>query len=149
PLSRAFVEAAIQAGHVPNPDFNGAKQDGVALYRAFQKDGQRCSNARAYLRPAEGRANVTVVTGAHATRILFEGKRATGVRYRRSGREQEVRALREVVLAGGSYNTPQLLMLSGIGPPNELQKHSIPILHELPGVGQNLQDHLDVFVVMR
>ncbi|HSW11448.1 MAG TPA: choline dehydrogenase [Solimonas sp.] len=149
PLSQAFVEAGVQAGYPLNPDFNGASQDGVGIYRTFQKDGERCSNARAYLRPAEGRPNLRVLTGAQVTKILLDGRRAVGLRYRRSGRDVELRASREVILCAGSFQSPQLLMLSGIGPREELARHGIPLRHELPGVGQNLQDHLDCFVVMR
>ncbi|MDR3418934.1 MAG: choline dehydrogenase [Nevskia sp.] len=149
PLSRAFVDAAMQAGHAHNPDFNGAGQEGVGVYRVFQKRGRRHSNADAYLRSAERRPNLSILTGAQATRILFEGKRAVGVRYRRGGQEREVRAVREVILAGGAYNSPQLLLLSGVGSGRELGRHGIRVVHELPGVGQNLQDHLDAFVVMR
>jgi choline dehydrogenase len=149
PLSRAFVEAAVQAGHARNDDFNGAAQEGVGLYKVFQQDGQRCSNARAYLRAAESRPNLTIITGAQATQILLEGQRAVGVRYRCKGRDEEIRATREVILAAGALQSPQLLLLSGIGPREELERHGIPLRHELPGVGQNLQDHLDVFVVTR
>jgi len=149
PLSLAFVEAAQQAGHRLNPDFNGAEQEGVGLYDVFQKDGQRCSNARAYLRPAESRPNLDIITDAQATQLLLEGPRATGVRIRRRGREEDIRAQREVIVCAGAFQSPQLLMLSGIGPKAELAKHGIPLRHELPGVGENLQDHLDVFVETR
>jgi choline dehydrogenase len=149
PLSRAFLEAAQAAGHKPNPDFNGADQEGVGSYFVYQKDGERCSNARAYLRQAEQRPNLTILTGAHATKILFEGKRAVGVQYLQGGRAHEARASAEIILAAGSFQSPQLLMLSGVGPREELARHGIPVVHELPGVGQNLQDHLDVIVETR
>lgn len=149
PLSRAFVDAAVAMGHPRNDDVNGVEQTGVGIYRVFQKGGERCSNARAYLEPAKLRRNLVVITGAHATRVLLEKGRATGLQYRRHGREHELRASREVILCAGAFQSPQLLMLSGIGPRNELQKHGIAVQHELPGVGQNLQDHLDVFVTVR
>ena len=148
-LSEAFLEAAAQAGHRPTADFNGAQQEGAGWYPVMQKDGQRCSNARAYLRDAETRANVTVRTGVHATRILLDGKRAVGVRGFTSGRYIDVLAAREVVLAAGAIGSPQLLLLSGIGPKDEIQKHGIAMVHELPGVGRNLQDHPDVIVSVR
>ncbi|EUC68389.1 alcohol dehydrogenase [Alcanivorax sp. 97CO-5] len=146
PLSSAFVEAAVQAGHPHNKDFNGREQEGVGFYYAYQKDGARCSNARAYLEPAAGRSNLTVRSGAHVTSVLLEGSRATGVEYRSATGLVQVRAGREVVLCGGAFNSPQLLMLSGIGPREELSKHGIELRHALEGVGQNLQDHIDVFM---
>ena len=148
-LSHAFVQAGLQAGHPHNHDFNGATQSGVGLYRAYHKGGQRCSNARAYLTPIRSRPNLTVVTDALTCKILLEGKRATGLEYHHKGQMKQARAKREVLLCGGAFNSPQLLMLSGIGPREELQKHGIAVAHELPGVGTNLQDHLDVFLVMR
>ncbi|MGH8461225.1 MAG: GMC family oxidoreductase [Stenotrophobium sp.] len=149
PLSLAFVEAGQRAGHALNDDFNGAQQEGVGLYKVFQKGGQRCSNARAYLRPAEHRPNLKIITGAQATQLLLEAGRAVGVRYRSGGRDLQASATREVILSGGAFQSPQLLLLSGIGPRAELEKHGIAMKHELPGVGQNLQDHLDVFVDTR
>jgi len=149
PLSRAFLAAAQAAGHPANPDFNGASQEGVGSYFVYQKDGERCSNARAYLRAAEARPNLTILTGAHATQVLLEGRRAVGVRYVRGGREHDVRARAEVILAAGAFQSPQLLLLSGIGPREELARHGIAQRHELPGVGENLQDHLDVLVETR
>ena len=146
PLSQVFLQAAQQAGYRLTPDFNGAQQEGMGPYRVFQKGGQRCSNARAYLREAEGRDNLTVLTGAQATRVLFEGKRAVGVRCFESGRYLDVHATQEVILAAGAIGSPQLLLLSGVGPTAELARHGIPLVHELPGVGENLQDHLDVIV---
>ncbi|MCK5874200.1 MAG: choline dehydrogenase [Alcanivoracaceae bacterium] len=149
PLSKAFVEAATQAGHRLNMDFNGREQEGVGFYYAYQKDGARCSNARAYLEPAAGRSNLTVRSGAHVTRVLLDGTRATGVEYRSAKGLVQVRAGREVVLCGGAFNSPQLLMLSGIGPREELSRHGIELRHALEGVGQNLQDHIDVFMRVR
>jgi choline dehydrogenase len=148
-LSHAFVQAAQQAGYPLTPDFNGAQQEGVNFYKAMQKGGERCSTARAFLREAEARKNLTVITGALATRVLFEGKRAVGVRYYANGLYKDVLANREVILCGGAINSPQLLLLSGVGPAEELRKHSIETVHELPGVGKNLQDHLDVLVSVR
>ncbi|MDR3417887.1 MAG: choline dehydrogenase [Nevskia sp.] len=149
PLSQAFLDAAAQAGMTRTSDFNGAQQEGYGLLHAYHRNGQRCSNADAYLREAERRPNLTVLTRAHATRVLFEDGQACGVRYRRRGREREVRARREVILSGGSFNSPQLLLLSGVGPRAELERHGIGVVHELPGVGQNLQDHLDLYVVTK
>ncbi len=149
PLSTAFVEAAMQAGHRRNLDFNGSEQEGAGFYYAYQKDGARCSNARAYLEPAAGRSNLTVRSGAHVTRVLFDGTRAIGVEYRSAKGLVQVRAGREVVLCGGAFNSPQLLMLSGIGPREELSRHGIELRHALEGVGQNLQDHIDVFMRVR
>lgn len=149
PLSRVFLEAADQAGHRPTADFNGAQQEGAGWYKVMQKDGQRCSNARAYLREAEGRPNLTVLTGVRATRVLMDGKKAVGVRYFESGRYVDALATREVILAAGALGSPQLLLLSGIGPKEEIRKHGIAQVHELPGVGRNLQDHLDALVSVR
>ena len=149
PLMKAFVEAAQQAGLKRNDDFNGPEQEGVGFYHVMQKDGARCSNAEAFLKPAANRANLTVITDAHATRVLFEGDAAVGVRYRRAGVEVDARAAREVILSAGAIGSPQLLLLSGVGPRAEVEKHAIPLLHDLPGVGENLQDHLDIHVTHR
>jgi len=149
PLMDAFVEAAQQAGYARTPDFNGAQQEGVGYYHVMQKDGQRCSNARAFLTPALNRPNLKVVTGAHAAKVLFENKRAVGVRYLRDGRYAEARARREVILSAGAIGSPQLLLLSGVGPRAQIEPHGIPLVHELPGVGENLQDHLDIHVTWK
>ncbi|MDH4394132.1 MAG: choline dehydrogenase [Limnobacter sp.] len=149
PISSAFVEAGVQAGYSRNSDFNGAQQGGVGPYRAYQKDGQRWSNSRAYLWSAMARSNLTVLTHAQVTRVCLENGRASGVEYFHQGKLCKAIATKEVILSGGAFNSPHLLMLSGIGPKQELDRHSIPLTHELPGVGQNLQDHLDVFLVMR
>ncbi|HEY0825556.1 MAG TPA: GMC family oxidoreductase N-terminal domain-containing protein, partial [Ramlibacter sp.] len=143
-----FVEAARQAGHPANPDFNGPEQEGVGLYQVTHKDGERFSAAKAYLAPNRHRPNLHVVTGAHATRVLLEGRRAAGVAYRCEGRELELRARREVILSAGALLSPQLLMLSGIGPAEHLREHGIALAHHLPGVGQNLHDHVDVVQVV-
>ncbi len=144
PFARMFVEAAQQAGHHENPDFNGTEQEGVGLYQVTNRNGERMSAARAYLHPVMGlRPNLKVITGARATRILMEGKRAIGVEYRQGRETFTLRARREVILSGGAFNSPQLLMLSGIGDPAELQAQGLPVIHALPGVGKNLQDHID------
>ncbi|KRI01118.1 GMC family oxidoreductase [Curvibacter sp. PAE-UM] len=142
-----FVQAGIQAGYAHNPDFNGAGQEGVGLYQVTHKNGERYSAAKAYLTPHRTRANLHVLTGAHATRILLEGKRAVGVAFVQDGQQRELRASREVLLSAGALLSPQLLMLSGIGAADQLRGHGITPLHELPGVGCNLQDHVDVVLV--
>lgn len=141
PYSLAFVEAAAELGHARNPDFNGEQQDGTGLFQRTLKDRIRSSASRAFLHPARSRKNLHVVTGAMATSIAFEGKRATGVRYTRAGNTDEATARHEVILCGGAINSPQLLMLSGIGPADHLNSLGIEIVADLPGVGQNLQDH--------
>ncbi|RZU32547.1 GMC family oxidoreductase [Blastococcus saxobsidens] len=147
PWTRAVVESAVAAGYPRNEDFNGATQDGVGQYQVTQKRGRRWSAADAYLHPAAGRPNLTVRTGALTTRVLVEGGRATGVEYRCGGRLRTVRATREVVLSGGAVNSPQLLMLSGIGPADHLREVGVEVVHDLPGVGGGLQDHPLVPVV--
>lgn len=147
PFSSRFVEAAKQAGFPHNPDFNGAQQDGVGLYQVTHKNGERFSAAKAYLTPHLSRPNLHVITGAQATRILLEGKRAVGVEFLQGGQKRELRATREVLLSAGALQSPQLLMLSGIGPAGHLHDRGITPVHDLPGVGQNLQDHPDVVLV--
>jgi choline dehydrogenase len=149
PLSHAFVEAGQQAGLPFNPDFNGATQLGVGLFQVTQKNGRRWSAASAYLHPAAARENLTIVTKAQATRVLIEKGRAVGVEYARGRKRRTVRATREVVLAGGAINSPQLLLLSGIGPAAELRTLGVRVALDLPGVGKNLQDHLNVNIVRR
>ncbi|HEY0701954.1 MAG TPA: choline dehydrogenase [Candidatus Acidoferrales bacterium] len=141
PLTRAFVAGAEELGIAANPDFNGVAQDGVGLYQVTQKNRQRHSAADAYLKPALRRPNLHVWTGVHAQRVLLEKGRAVGVAFLRDGRDEEVRATNEVILAGGTVNSPQLLMLSGIGPTAQLARHGIATRQDLPGVGANLQDH--------
>jgi choline dehydrogenase-like flavoprotein len=148
-LSHVFVEAAQQAGLPFNPDFNGAVQLGCGLFQVTQKNGRRWSAASAYLHPASARENLTVVTKAQATRILIENGRAVGVEYARRRRRHVARAGQEVVLAAGAINSPQLLLLSGVGPADELRAHGVAVVHDLPGVGKNLQDHLNVNIVRR
>ncbi|HXL20029.1 MAG TPA: GMC family oxidoreductase N-terminal domain-containing protein, partial [Streptosporangiaceae bacterium] len=137
----AFVESAVNAGSVANPDFNGPTQDGVGFYQVTQKDGRRWSAADAYLHPAEQRPNLTVRTDALATSVVIEGGRAVGVRYLHRGSEHLARAEAEVILCGGAVNSPQLLMLSGIGPADHLREHGITVVADSPGVGANLSDH--------
>ena len=139
-----FIEAAQQAGIALNRDFNGATQEGVGPYQVTHRNGERCSTAKAYLTPNLSRPNLRVVTQAHTTRLLFEGRRAVGVEYRRGDTLEQVRAQREVLLCAGALQSPQILMLSGIGPGAHLRQHGISVLHDLPGVGANLHDHVDV-----
>lgn len=149
PLCDAFIAAAGQAGIPANEDFNGATQEGAGYFQTTSRRGRRWSTAIGYLRPALKRPNLQVVTEALATRILFEGGRAVGVAYRRAGETREVRARREVILAGGAINSPQLLQLSGIGPAALSAEHGLPVVADLPGVGDNLQDHFQVRLVLR
>jgi choline dehydrogenase len=144
PLSLAFVEAGRQAGHRPNEDFNGPGQEGFGLYQVTQRDGARCSSAVAYLDPAKARPNLTVHSGAMVSRITFDGRRANGVVYAMLGKAFHQPAAREVLLCGGAINSPQLLMLSGLGPAAALRRLAIDVVADLPGVGGNLQDHLDI-----
>jgi 4-pyridoxate dehydrogenase len=143
-----LVEACLAAGRslqlAATDDYNGAQQEGLGRIQQTIRNGRRCSAAEAYLRPALARPNLTVETGALASRIVLEGGRAAGVEYARGGAAQVARAEREVILSGGVINSPQLLMLSGIGDPDALRAHGIPVVAELPGVGRNLQDHLSV-----
>lgn len=141
PWTRAVVQSAVAAGYPRNDDFNGPTQEGVGQYQVTQKRGRRWSSADAYLHPAEGRPNLTVLTGALTTRVLVTDGRATGVEYRRGGQVHTAHATREVVLSGGAINSPQLLMLSGIGPAEHLREVGVDVVHDLPGVGQGLQDH--------
>ena len=142
-LNRVFLAAAAANG-LPNiADCNAGSQFGSLMYQVTQANGERCSAARAYLAPNRGRANLEILTHAHCARVLFEGHRAVGVAYYAGNTLRELRARREVVLSAGAFGSPQLLMLSGIGAPEELRRHGIPVRHALPGVGQNLQDHID------
>ena len=140
PLVDTMLEAAVQAGHPLNPDLNGKRQEGVGRFQVNQRDGRRWSPADAYLHPALARPNLELLTGAFVTRILFEGRRAVGVEILRDGSLETIRAEREVILSAGSYQSPVLLMLAGIGPAEELAPFGIPVLEDLP-VGRNLQDH--------
>jgi choline dehydrogenase len=145
PLHHAWLEAARQAGYPATPDHNGYQQEGFGRMAMSVHQGRRWSTANAYLRPAMRRGNLRILTYARVTRVLFSDRRAKGVAYRRGGEEREVRATREVILAGGPINTPQLLKLSGVGPAEELRAFGIEVVQALPGVGENLQDHLEFY----
>ncbi len=149
PLCEAFIAGALAAGLPRNDDFNGPSQDGVGYYQLTTRNGRRCSTAIGYLRPARSRTNLHVVTGALAERIRFAGTRAIGVEFTHNGQRTFVRARREIILSGGAVNSPQLLMLSGIGPAAHLAEFAIPVIADLPGVGQNLQDHYQSRIVHR
>ncbi len=140
-MSQAFVEAGVEAGLPRNPDFNGAEQDGVGIYQVTQRGGQRASTAVAYLHPAMDRPNLEVMPYMDVHRLLFEGNRAVGVVASKLGEAQELRAEREVILCAGAYNSPKLLMLSGIGPAEHLQMREIEVMLDQPAVGENLSDH--------
>lgn len=148
PITDAFVAAGQSLQIRQVDDFNSGDNEGIGLYQVTQfhdeaRNGERCSAAAAYLHPVMDRPNLTVLTGAHASRILFEGKRAVGVQYLQHQQSHEVKAAREVILCGGAFNSPQLLQLSGVGREEDIRPHGIEMRHHLPGVGQNLQDHLD------
>ncbi len=149
PICEAFIEAAMALGLPRNDDFNGARQDGVGYHQTTTRNGRRCSTAVGYLRPAMQRTNLRVVTEALTEKILFDGKRAVGVSFRRGGEEWTARARREVILCGGAINSPQLLMLSGIGPAAQLSGLGIPVVEALPGVGQSLQDHYSAAIKLK
>ena len=146
PLFDAFVEAGREAGHPVNDDFNGAEQLGFGRYDFTIRRGKRCSTSTAFLRPVRHRRNLTIVTDCLVRRVVVQGGRATGVEVADRDRARSIRAAREVILCGGTVNSPQLLMLSGIGPGEELGRHGIEVVHELPGVGRNLQDHVDCVI---
>jgi choline dehydrogenase len=145
PLHAAWLAAAGQAGYPHSEDVNGFQQEGFGRMDMTVGEGRRCSAARAYLRPALGRPNLTVITHALATRVLFEGRRARGLAYVRGGQTHRVRVDKELILSAGPINSPQLLKLSGVGPGQELQSLGIEVVHDLPGVGENLQDHLEFY----
>jgi choline dehydrogenase len=149
PLGDAMVKAAIEAGIPANPDFNGARQEGVGYYQTTTSNRRRWSAARAYLGPARGRRNLTVVTEAHASRILFDGARAIGVEYRTREGLKQARVRGEIVVSGGVYGSPQLLQLSGLGPAELLQHLGIRVVRDMPGVGGNLHDHFNTYLVWR
>jgi len=147
-ISRAFVAACASQQIPENPDFNGAQQDGTGLYQVTQfhagpRKGERCSAAAAYLYPVLARPNLRVITGAQVDRVTLAGNRATGLILRQGGRTRTLTARREVILSAGAFGSPAILLRSGIGPPDELRRHGIAVRHALPGVGENLQDHLD------
>ena len=149
PLSDVFIEAAITAGHPPNTDFNAGQQLGFGLYQVNQKHHRRCSTASSYLKQARGRSNLVIRTGALTERLCLDGTRVSGVHYRRRGKLYTAHATQDTILCGGAINSPQLLMLSGIGPVRDLHQHGIRGIVDLPGVGQNLQDHLDICLIDR
>ncbi len=142
-----FVQAGEQAGYRRNADFNGPEQEGVGMYQLTHRNGERFSAAKAYLAPNLTRPNLQVITGARTTRILLEGRRAVGVEFVQDGALRRLDAAREVLLCAGALQSPQLLLLSGIGPAAQLREHGIPVVHDLPGVGRNLHDHVDVVQV--
>ncbi|HCJ63910.1 MAG TPA: choline dehydrogenase [Alcanivorax sp.] len=146
PLYRAFIKAGEQAGYGYTEDYNGYRQEGFGRMDMTVRDGVRCSTAMAYLKPAMNRPNLDIQTHALTTRVIMDGKTAVGVEYRQGGKTLKVRARKEVILSASSFNSPKLLMLSGIGPADHLKEHGIEVVHDLPGVGQNLQDHLEVWV---
>jgi choline dehydrogenase len=148
-IGKLLLEACIQAGIKPNPDFNGAQQEGCGYYQTTTKDRRRWSTAAAYLRPARKRPNLIVQTHAHATRVLIENGRAVGVEYRSPQGLRTARASGEVIVSGGAYGSPQLLLLSGIGPAQHLQDMGVEVLHDLPGVGSNLHDHFNTYCAWR
>ena len=149
PLCKDFLRAGEELQIPHNPDFNGPDQEGVGTYQITAKGGMRMSAARAYVRPASRRANLCIEKRAMTTRILFDGKRATGVRYVQNGAELEARARREVIVSAGAVNSPQLLQLSGVGPAGLLMSKGVEVARDLPGVGRNLQDHLCIDHVYR
>lgn len=148
-LTEVFVEAGQQVGLPLNRDFNGATQLGVGTYQVTQTNGKRCSAADAFLHPVRHRPNLRVRTHAYVTRVCLEGRRATGVEFLAGGRLHRASAEREVIVSGGAINSPKLLLLSGIGPADELRRLGVPVAHDLPGVGRNLHDHLNVQVITR
>ncbi|MEX2475870.1 GMC family oxidoreductase, partial [Marinobacter sp.] len=144
PFQQHYLEAARQVGYPLTDDFNGPQQEGIGLYQVTQNNGERWSSFRGYLQPHLGkRPNLTVETGALAQRVIFEGTRAVGVEFMQRGQLRQIRAHREVILCAGAFQSPQLLMLSGIGDENELKAQGISVVRHLPGVGKNLQDHPD------
>lgn len=149
PLSAAFVAAAAETGIPKNPDFNGATQEGAGFFQSTTLRGRRASTAVAYLRPAKARANLRVETSALAQRIVFDGRRAVAVEYRKQGGLRTARARKEILVSSGAFNSPQLLQLSGVGPADLLRKHGIDVVLDAAGVGHDLQDHLQVRIVMR
>jgi len=149
PIAEAFIASALELGFPRNDDFNGASQDGVGYHQTTTRRGRRCSTAVGYLRPAMTRPNLRVITEALTEKIVFDGNRAVGVEFRRGGETHTAHAAREIILCGGAVNSPQLLMLSGIGPQAHLTALGIPIVAALPGVGQSLQDHYSAAIKLK
>jgi choline dehydrogenase len=148
-INAAFLEACSEQGVPETKDYNGASQFGCAPAQVTQINGERCSAAKAYITPHLARTNLTVITQAHTQRIVLQGKRAVGAEFIKAGQTQQVKARREVILSSGAYGSPQILMLSGIGPSAHLQQHGISVVHDLPGVGQNLHDHVTAVLIYR
>ncbi len=149
PICEAFIKACNEAGYKRNDDFNGKDQDGVGYHQTTISNGRRCSTAVGYLHPAMKRPNLRVVTHAHTQKVVFEGKRATGVAYRQNGVDRVASARKEVILCAGAIGSPQILLLSGIGPQAHLAEMGIPVVHHLAGVGQNLQDHYSAAIKLK
>jgi len=147
PVTRAFVESCVEVGMPANPDFNGATQAGTGVYQTTTRNARRCSAAVGYLKPAQGRANLTVALGCAVQRVVFNGRRAVAVRYVQHGQMVEVRADSEVIVCSGAVGSPKLMMLSGVGPAENLAQHGIDVVQDLPGVGENLTDHFGVDIV--
>lgn len=146
PLMKTFIQAGQQAGYPYANDYNAEAQDGVGYFYVAQKNGQRWSNANGYLHPITSRKNLTVITNALVEKILFDGKKAVGIRYCYNKKKIDLYMNNEIILAAGSIGTPHILMLSGVGPQSDIEKHNIKLVHALPGVGRNLQDHLDIHI---
>ncbi|NRD73835.1 GMC family oxidoreductase N-terminal domain-containing protein [Shewanella sp. VB17] len=142
-LNHLFIESCKLHGLILNEDYNGAEQEGAFMYQRTVKDGERCSAAKAYLTPNRARSNLTVITHALTEKVLFDGKKAVGVRYKKDNQSVDIFCNKEVILSSGAFGSPQVLMLSGVGPKAHLSENGIDVIHDLPGVGQNLQDHID------
>jgi choline dehydrogenase len=149
PLAEAYVEAALQCGYPRNDDFNGSVQEGAGYYQTTMRNGVRSSTAAGYLKPARRRANLKVVSQALAARIVFDGRRATGIEYLAGNEKRSASANSEVIVAGGAFNSPQLLQLSGLGPASLLQSHGIAVIADAPGVGDDLNDHISGRIILR
>jgi len=149
PICEAFIKSANEAGYKRNDDFNGADQEGVGYHQTTTRNGKRCSTAVAYLHPVRERPNLQVITGAQTEKVLFTGKRATGIAYQHRGKPWVAKARREVILCGGAIGSPHMLLLSGVGPAAQLQQHGIEVVHDLPGVGQSLQDHYSAAIKLK
>ena len=145
----SFKQSILEQGYAFNSDFNGSSQEGVGIYQFTTKNGKRASTNACYIEPIKQRKNLTIKTSAQAQRIIFDGKRAVGVEYITNGKTFTINAKKEVLVCGGSFNSPQLLLLSGVGPKAQLQQHNIDVVHSLEGVGKNLQEHPDVMLVYK
>ena len=149
PIAEHFIAGATESGIPFNADYNGATQEGVGYFQQTASKGLRWSTAKAFLRPARKRANLRVEVRAQITRVLFEGKRAVGIEFRQDGQLRQARASGEVILCAGAIGSPQILQCSGVGPRALLDEVGVPLVHDLPGVGQNLQDHLQIRLVFK